>query len=159
MRDFLLGLLFAIGGGVVVAVASTYPTMPTLQFGPSLFPTIIGVGMMLGGALLALTNLTAMRAASRDTRGLTGRYDIRGLLVSLVPCALIVFYIVAAETLGAMLCMAISMLVLMQMRGARLWLSLVVAAVVSGAIVWLFSQYLLIPLPEGVLLPQLTLAG
>ncbi|WP_110668030.1 tripartite tricarboxylate transporter TctB family protein [Salinicola halophilus] len=165
MRDFLLGLVFAIGGGVIVAVARTYPTMPTLQFGPSLFPTIIGIGMILGGVLLTLTSLTAWRAALGDSRGVVGRFDWRGLALSLVPCALVVFYILTAEILGAMICMAVSMLALMLMRGARLWLAVIVALVVSGTIYWLFSRYLLIPLPEGLLLSQrlpfssLSLAG
>ncbi|WFF40070.1 tripartite tricarboxylate transporter TctB family protein [Salinicola endophyticus] len=155
MRDFLLGLAFAIGGGVVIAVAQTYPTMPSLQYGPSLFPSLIGGGMLIGGALLALSQvrvLAARRHAPEDP-GLS-RYDYRGLALSLVPCALIVFYILAAETLGAGLCMLLSMWLLMLIRGAKWWLALGVALVVSLIVTLLFSRYLLIPLPEGVLLPQ-----
>ncbi|WP_280338098.1 hypothetical protein [Salinicola acroporae] len=63
MRDFLLGLAFVIGGGVVIAVAQTYPTMPTLQFGPSLFPSLIGGGMVIGGLVLALTRVGQLRIA------------------------------------------------------------------------------------------------
>ncbi|WP_280338247.1 tripartite tricarboxylate transporter TctB family protein [Salinicola acroporae] len=72
-----------------------------------------------------------------------------------MPCALIVFYILASEWLGAPLCMAVSMLILMLLRGARPWLSLIVSLVVATAIYLLFSRYLLIPLPEGTLLSQI----
>lgn len=158
MRDFLLGLAFAIGGGVVIAVAQTYPTMPSLQFGPSLFPSLIGGGMVIGGLILALTQVHQLKAAiagpRSGPRNLATRYDYRSLLISLVPCALIVFYILTSETLGAPLCMALSMLLLMLMRGAKLWLSLVVSIAIAAAIYLLFSRYLLIPLPEGTLLPQ-----
>ena len=159
MRDFLLGLAFVIGGGVVIAVAQTYPTMPSLQFGPSLFPSLIGGGMVIGGLVLALTRVSQLKSALAGPRSQTPSYDYRGLLISLLPCVLIVFYILSSEFLGAPLCMAVSMLVLMQMRGARLWLSLVVSIVVATAIYLLFSRYLLIPLPEGTLFSQtLTLA-
>ncbi|WP_110650672.1 tripartite tricarboxylate transporter TctB family protein [Salinicola peritrichatus] len=158
MKDFLLGLAFLIGGGVVIAVAQTYPTMPTLEFGPSLFPSLIGGGMAIGGALLALSRVRELPAAIRAAGGGLSAYDYRGLLISLVPCGLIVFYILASETLGASLCMALSMLLLMLIRGAKLWMSLAVAIVVAALIYLLFSRYLLIPLPEGTLLSSLTLA-
>jgi putative tricarboxylic transport membrane protein len=159
MRDFLLGLAFVIGGGVVIAVAQTYPTMAALQFGPSLFPSLIGGGMVIGGLVLALTRVGQLRSALAGPRAgphtLASRYDYRGLLISLLPCALIVFYILTSEFLGAPLCMALSMLILMQVRGAKLWLSLIVSIVVAAAIYLLFSRYLLIPLPEGTLLPRI----
>jgi len=155
MRDFLLGLAFAIGGGVVIAVAQTYPTMAALQFGPSLFPSLIGGGMVIGGLVLALTRVRQFKSALAGPRSQANRYDYRSLLISLVPCALIVFYIVASEFLGAPLCMALSMLVLMLIRGAKLWLSLIVSIVIAVAIYLLFSRYLLIPLPEGTLLSQI----
>ncbi|WP_251978649.1 tripartite tricarboxylate transporter TctB family protein [Salinicola avicenniae] len=158
MRDFLLGLAFVIGGGVVIAVARTYPTMPTLQFGPSLFPSLIGAGMVLGGAILALTRLASVKTAWRSAGGALSAYDYRGLAISLVPCALIVFYILASDTLGAPLCMALGMLLLMLIRGAKLWLALLVSIVIAVVIYLLFSRYLLIPLPEGTLLPPSLLA-
>lgn len=154
MRDFLLGLAFAIGGGVVIAVAQTYPTMPTLQFGPSLFPSLIGGGMIVGGLVLALTRVSLLKAALAGPRSQAASYDYLSLLVSLVPCALIIFYILASDYLGAPLCMALSMLALMLMRGARPWLSVLVSTVIAAAIYLLFSRYLLIPLPEGTLLSQ-----
>ncbi|MDF3919195.1 tripartite tricarboxylate transporter TctB family protein [Salinicola sp. LHM] len=154
MRDFLLGLAFMIGGGVVIAVAQTYPTMPALQFGPSLFPSLIGGGMVIGGLVLALTRVGQLKNAFAGPRSQVASYDYRGLLISLLPCALVVFYILASEFLGAALCMAASMLVLMLIRGARLWLSLLVSIIVAAAIYVLFSRYLLIPLPEGTLFSQ-----
>lgn len=159
MRDFLLGLAFAIAGVAIVAVARTYPTMPTLQFGPGLFPSMIGVGMFVGGTLLACRRVKVLRAAKASPIAALKHYDYRALLMSLVPCALIVFYILAADRLGAALCMAISMAALMLMRGARLWVAIVVSGAVAGMIFWLFSRYLLIPLPSGTLLASTPLAG
>ena len=48
----------------------------------------------------------------------------------------------------------VTVLVLMLIRGARLWLSLLVSIIVAAAIYVLFSRYLLIPLPEGTLFSQ-----
>lgn len=153
MRDFLLGLAFMISGAVVIGVARGYPTMASLQYGPSLFPTLIGAGMVGGGALLALWHLPPLKRASAAPVTHAGGYDYKSLLMSLVPGALIVFYILAGETLGAPLCMLLAMLVLMHLRGVRLRTSLPVASVAALAIYWLFSRYLLIPLPEGTLMP------
>ena len=153
MRDFLLGLAFMISGAVVIGVARGYPTMPSLQYGPSLFPSLIGVGMVMGGALLSLLHLPRLKRAAWTSVEHAPRHDYKSLALSLVPGGLIVFYILAVETLGAMLCMASSMLVLMLMRGTRPWLALIVSAVAALAIYWLFSRYLLIPLPQGTLIP------
>lgn len=152
MRDFLMGLAFMVLGAVVFSVASQFPTLASLQYGPSLFPSLIGGGFLIGGLVLSATQLPALRRQlSGGNVNADKVFDFRSILVSLVPCALIVFYIYASELLGAALCLGIIMLVLMLIRKTSLILALSVSIIASLIIYFLFSRYLLIPLPEGLL--------
>ncbi|MDQ7730086.1 tripartite tricarboxylate transporter TctB family protein [Halomonas sp. SpR8] len=152
MRDFLMGLAFMVLGAVVFSVASQFPKLASLQYGPSLFPSLIGGGFLIGGLVLSATQLPALRRQLAGSNANTGKvFDFRSILVSLVPCALIVFYIYASEFLGAALCLGIIMLVLMLIRKTSLILALSVSIIASLTIYFLFSRYLLIPLPEGLL--------
>ena len=151
MRDILLGLAFMLLGAIVITVASQYPTMASLQYGPSLFPSLIGGGFFVGGLVLSAIQLPTLKRQLSDKDESIRILDLKSILVSLLPCALIIFYILASEFLGAALCLGIIMLVLMLVKRTSLPLALCVSAIASLIIYFLFSRYLLIPLPEGLL--------
>lgn len=150
MKDIILGLCFMVLGVITVAVAQQYPTMPSLQYGPSMFPSLIGGGFFIGGLVLIAIQLLELRKRP-DAPRTNKPIDYRMFLISLLPCVLIVFYIIGSEYLGATLAMAIIMFLLMLVRKTPLLLALAVSVVASLVIHVLFSKYLLIPLPEGLL--------
>lgn len=150
MKDIILGLCFVVLGVITVTIAQQYPTMPSLQYGPSMFPSLIGGGFFIGGLVLIVIRLLELRKRPGGLRAGTP-IDYRMFLISLLPCALIVFYIVGSEYLGATLAMAIIMFILMLVRKTPLLLALAVSVIASLVIHVLFSKYLLIPLPEGLL--------
>lgn len=150
MKDIILGLCFMVLGVITVAVAQQYPTMPSLQYGPSMFPSLIGGGFFIGGLVLIAIRLFEMRKQPDAPRTSTP-IDYRMFLISLLPCVLIVFYIIGSEYLGATLAMALIMFLLMLVRKTPLLLALAVSVAASLVIHVLFSKYLLIPLPEGLL--------
>ena len=150
MKDIILGLCFMVLGGITIYVAQQYPTMPSLQYGPSLFPSLIGGGFFIGGLVLTVTRFLALRQQSDAP--LAGKAtDYRMFFISLLPCVLVVFYIMGSEYLGAAVAMAIIMFVLMLVRKTPLLLALAVSVVAAAIIQVLFAKYLLIPLPEGLL--------
>lgn len=152
MRDLFLGLTFMLLGAVVVTVASQYPTMASLQYGPSLFPSLIGGGFLIGGLVISVTQLLALKSQLLGTgASIRTAFDFRSILVSLLPCGLIIFYIFASEFLGAALCLGVIMFVLMLVRRTSLPLALCVSLIASLIIYFLFARYLLIPLPTGLL--------
>ncbi|MFP3441569.1 hypothetical protein R0K18_27950, partial [Pantoea sp. SIMBA_133] len=61
MRDFILGLAFMLSGCIVIYVAQQYPTMSSLQFGPSLFPSLIGGGFLIGGLFLSVKQVPILK--------------------------------------------------------------------------------------------------
>lgn len=151
MRDILLGLAFMLLGAIVMTVASQYPTMASLQYGPSLFPSLIGGGFFVGGLVLSAIQLPTLKRQLSDKDESIKIFDFKAILVSLLPCVLIIFYIFASDFLGAALCLGIIMLVLMLVKRTSLPLALCVSVIASLIIYFLFSRYLLIPLPEGLL--------
>ena len=150
MKDIMLGLCFMVAGIVTIYVARQYPTMPSLQYGPSLFPSLIGGGFFLGGLVLAASQFPALRQRASEDR-VAWSIDYQAILVSLLPCVLIVFYILASDYLGTAISLATMMFVLMLVRKTPWLLALGVSVVASLVIYFIFSRYLLIPLPEGLL--------
>lgn len=157
MRDFFTGLAFVIAGIATIVTAQQFPTLPSLQYGPSLFPSIIGAGFCLGGAILAANALWNRRRAvaqqaSLEATTLSEPSSEKASLAMLLPPVAIIFYIFASDYLGAMLTMAVIMFVLMILRKTVPWVALAASLLVALAIYLIFSHYLLIPLPQGILL-------
>lgn len=156
MRDFFAGIGFVIAGIVTIITAQQFPTLPSLQYGPSLFPSLIGGGFCLGGAVLALNALWHRRnAATKEVHSnlaLAGSKSGKKNWAMLLPPISIVFYILASDYLGAMLTIMVIMLSLMLLRKTKPYIALATSLVVSSAIYFIFSHYLLVPLPQGVLL-------
>lgn len=62
MHDAITGLFFACLGLAVLLTAQTFPVMPGQNIGPSTFPSVIGVAMMLGGAVVVVMALRRRRS-------------------------------------------------------------------------------------------------
>lgn len=156
MRDFFAGIGFVIAGIVTIITAQQFPTLPSLQYGPSLFPSLIGGGFCLGGAVLALNALwLRKKAVAQEAHGnpsLAGSLPEKKNWAMLLPPISIVFYILASDYLGAMLTIMIIMFLLMLLRKTSPYIALATSLAVSSAIYFIFSRYLLVPLPQGLLL-------
>ncbi|WP_144980569.1 tripartite tricarboxylate transporter TctB family protein [Halomonas sp. C22] len=157
MRDFFSGVAFFMAGVATIVTAQQFPTLPSLQYGPSLFPSIVGAGFCIGGTILAANALwngkkaTAQMAPTKASSLKESITEEPGLVMTLPPIA-ILFYIFASDYIGAMLTMACIMFVLMVFRKTAPWLALIASLLVALAIYFIFSRYLLIPLPQGTLI-------
>ena len=157
MRDFFTGLAFVIAGVATIVTTQQFPTLPSLQYGPSLFPSIVGAGFCIGDAILAASALWNRKRAmpqqeSMKASVLSETASEKTGLAMLLPPVAIIFYIFASDYIGAMLTLAVIMFVLMILRKTAPWVALAASLLVSLAIYFIFSRYLLIPLPQGVLL-------
>ncbi|WNL41831.1 tripartite tricarboxylate transporter TctB family protein [Halomonas sp. PAMB 3264] len=153
MRDLFAGLAFFVTGVATIITAQQFPTLPSLQYGPSLFPSIVGGGFCLGGAALAFNALLARRqlALARGPGDELPPAAQRMRWTMVLPPLAVVFYIVASDYLGAALTMALIMLTLMLVRKTAPLIALAASTLVALAIYFVFSRYLLIPLPHGAL--------
>jgi len=147
--DLTTGLIVMAGGLAVAAYAQTLPPMPGQSIGPSLFPTIIGVGLALAGGALALSGLTRRNTPwlEIDAWARTPRALAR---VALVIVALIAYTLVV-DALGFLITGVLFLSVLFAAFGARRGWILPIAIGVTVAIHYAFYTVLGVPLPWGVL--------
>jgi hypothetical protein len=60
-KDFLTGILFAIIGGSVIAIARTYPFGDARQMGPGFFPIVLAVVLLVFAAILLVQSFIGAR--------------------------------------------------------------------------------------------------
>jgi putative tricarboxylic transport membrane protein len=144
----LLGALAFWGG-------SRLPAVPGQDVGPAVFPMVIGGGLVLCGALIALGIGHSFEAPEADDAqtgpGLARALGRGAPLAALLPPALLIFYVLAAETLGFLPTAALMMLATCRALGASWRLAIGMALASPLAVHLVFFKLLRVPLPDGLL--------
>lgn len=145
----LLMLLVAV---YVYQSASSFPLLPGNPVGPGTFPTVIAAILFPCGMLILIQNLSVLRKQRvfhNHVSGISGRKKtLLFILVLLVPLSNILF----SELVGFVLTSTMATALLMSvMRQGKLLSSLLIAFTAVAFFSWIFSEYLLVPLPEGTL--------
>lgn len=148
MKDLLFGIIFIAFGITVWLLAREFPTVPGMQYGADLFPSLIAIGMTLGGLLLSISALRQLRASGPDQSA--PRRPLPSVAV-ILPGLLVVAYIYLSDVLGAATMMLLIMLVLLVQRGVRVLPAVAIAAVATTTISLSFGHLLKVPLPVGPL--------
>jgi putative tricarboxylic transport membrane protein len=151
--------LFLIAlGGVAAYGGSRLPPVPGQQIGPNVFPIVVGAGLALCGALIALgvghrfeEEAQADLAAHSDQAAEPPRTHgwWRGLM-ALVPPGLLLFYVFSVDRLGFLLTAAVVVAAAALALGARLRLAVPLAIGAPLAVHLVFSKLLRVPLPSGL---------
>lgn len=166
LPDWLIGaVLFALSMAVLWHVR-TFPDIPGQQYGAALFPGLAATGLGIASLGLVVTGLLRRRrAAHADGNGDgngdgdgDGKEDLdpmtaRRWLALLLSVGSIVFYIVAAESLGFILTGVVILVAMMWAYGSRPALIVPVAIVATLLVHTGFYKLLRVPLPWGVLQP------
>jgi putative tricarboxylic transport membrane protein len=146
VHDSLTGAGLAALGGVVLWHVQGFPAMPGQKFGPAWFPGLIAVGLIACGALLALRARPApwfvIPAWTKRARPVAGVAAVIGGLL---------FYVLAADTLGFHLTALLLLTVWMRVLGASWRITAAVAVIATLVIHLAFYKLLRVPLPWGVL--------
>ena len=161
LSDRVTGLFLIALGGAAAYGGSRLPPVPGQQIGPNVFPMVIGVGLVLCGALIALgigrhfeEEAEADLAAHSDQAAgppLADAWWRR--LMALVPPGLLLFYVFAVDRLGFLLTAAIIVLTAAVALGARLRLAVPLAIGAPLVVHVLFAKLLRVPLPSGLVPP------
>ncbi len=158
LSDRVTGLFLVGLGGLAAYGGSLLPPVPGQQVGPNVFPVVVGLGLCLCGAMIALgigahfeeeaeADLAAIEggaAAPTEERPL---YRLRVLL----PPALLLFYVVAVERIGFVPTAATLIFVCALALGARLKLAVPLALLAPIVVHLVFYKLLRVPLPAGLL--------
>ncbi len=140
-------LLFAVA---TIAYTWTFPELPGQDYGPALFPRMIGGGMAVCSILLIVNGVRHRKSAPLAEFGDWVRSP--ALLTNfLLVIATTLFYILASDFLGFHLASTIILLVLFIRLGVGLLLALVVSIGVTMFIYQVFAGFLQVPLPLGLL--------
>ncbi len=152
VNDAIVGTcLVALAIAILVHIQA-YPLIPGQNYGPALFPGVIAVGLIACGGLLIRRGfhkrgpLVSLATWMRDPSLVTNFLAI---------CAVLVFYIAVAGTLGFIPTATICLVALFLKLRVRPLPAIVVAIVATLVIHTLFYKLLRVPLPWGVLAPVL----
>jgi putative tricarboxylic transport membrane protein len=150
LSDAVFGLLLLALGAVVIAVVSSYPTIPAQRVGPSLFPALIALGLVIGGLILIVRGWHE-RATVPWVRFEPWVHSPRHVAGALGVIGSVVFYIVVVDWLGFLLTSLGILTVLFRLFGVAFGRSIVIAAIATFVIHFAFYKLLRVPLPWGVL--------
>ncbi len=150
LSDAVFGLLLLALGAAVIAVVSSYPTIPAQRVGPSLFPGLIAVGLVIGGLILIVRGWRERGTVPwvrfepwvRSPRHVAGVLGVIGSVI---------FYIVAVDWLGFFLTSLLILTISFRLFGVALGRSILIAAIATFVIHFAFYKLLRVPLPWGLL--------
>ena len=155
--DRVTGLCLALLGALALYGGSLQPGVPGQDVGPSVFPMVIGAGLLACGILVALgvgrsfeEPVALIPAAPGQEPPAAPAF---GELRAFLPPALLLFYAVAAGTLGFLITGALMVLATALTLGARPRLALPLAVLAPLGVHLVFYKLLRVPLPEGLLAP------
>jgi putative tricarboxylic transport membrane protein len=151
-NDSVFGVILIVFAIAEISYTRTFPRLHGQDYGPDLFPIIIGAGLMLFGGILI-----ARGWAQRATQPLVVVGDWahdRGNVVNVfILVGSVVFYILFSTWLGFIPTALLIQTVLLVRLGSSLVASVIIAAISTMVIHSLFAKLLLVPLPWGLLLP------
>jgi len=152
-NDAVIGAALVVFALAMIAYTRTFPAMPGQDYGPALFPVLIGIGFLICGAILIVGGIRERRTAPLMAGGewLRSRHHVIDFLAVIGG---LVVYILVSEWLGFIptACLLLfGWLVLF--RGGKPASSAAIALAVTLAVNYAFSRLLLVPLPPGVLQP------
>lgn len=146
-----LGALAAYGGSLL-------PPVPGQQVGPNVFPMVVGIGLVLCGAMIALGIGRSFEAepvaevleAENSAAQPPADFKRHGIWV-LLPPALLLFYAFASETIGFIPTAAIVAFIAAWGLGATWRIAISVAIFAPIGVHLVFAKLLRVPLPPGLL--------
>ena len=149
-NDAISGLVLILLAAAMIALTASFPEFPGQKYGPSLFPRIMGAGLIVCGALLMRKGIAAHRSAGAPWVEIAPWMHEPWRLGSfLLMLGLLLLYIVAAETVGFIPMSLLFLGVLFFWLGVKPLTAIATAVVTTLIIHWFFSSLLRVPLPRG----------
>lgn len=152
LNESVLGAAFCALGLWTVFYSAGLPKPRHLDYGPGLFPTLIGAGLVICGGIQVIAGLLRWRAAPIIDRPawLGDRRLVLNLAV--IPAACL-FYYFTAESLGFLFTGLMILVIMLLVGGVAPVRATAVSLIMITAITMIFASILHVPLPWGVLAP------
>ena len=154
LNDAIFGLLLLALGATVLIMVQSFPKIPGQQVGPALFPGLIAIGICIGGLILLVRGLRQRLRDGKAAAWFTADEWVRSprhLLAFAVLIGSVIFYMLASQTLGFLVCSVLVLTVLFCTLQVPVGRAVVIAIIVSLLIHFAFYKLLRVPLPWGIL--------
>jgi putative tricarboxylic transport membrane protein len=151
VNDLISGALLIALAAAMIAYTTTFPPFPGQKYGPSLFPRIIGGGLIICGLLLMIRGRRQLAAGA-----VLGSIDeayrpVKGWASVALILGVIAAYIAFSNTLGFVLTAFAGLLLLLWWFGVSLPRAMLISIVAVLVIDWFFGWLFRVPLPIGLL--------
>jgi len=152
LNDAVFGLILLALGLAVIVVTASYPTIPAQRVGPALFPSLIAIGLGIGGTILVVRGWRARLAVPmvQWDPWVRSRRHVAGVVAVIASIA---FYILAVDRLGFVLTSFAILTFLFRVFAVPWRRSVLVAAIATLVIHFAFYKLLRVPLAWGLLTP------
>jgi putative tricarboxylic transport membrane protein len=150
LSDSLWGMLCIIFGAAVLFHIQTFPAMPGQKYGPAVFPGLIATGFVVCGLLLLARGIKAKEALIGWMDWTRSRTHVLRFFALI---AVMIFYVLASESLGFLLTSTLSLVGLFALFGVPLGRAALIAVIATLTIHFLFYKVMRVPLPWGILTP------
>lgn len=154
LNDAVTGLVLVIFALAEIAYSASFPSLHGQAYGPSLFPILIGCGLLLCGLMLIARGLRARQTLGADEAawvrwGDWARDPALRINMMLIPGSLIA-YILLSDIIGFIPIVILLLTLLLYRLGTSLGRSLLYAGITTIVLQLLFARVLLVPLPGGI---------
>jgi len=151
LNDAVLGLILLLLASTMIWLTLYFPAFPGQDYGPALFPRLLGGGLIICALLLMVRGYAARRQGEAWVT-LAPWWSRPGQVVSFfaMPAAVLA-YLFFAETLGFIPLAFVLLLALFLWFGERPLRALPVALGATLLVHWFFSEMMRVPLPRGLL--------
>lgn len=150
-NDAVVGAVFLLIAVAMIAMTSAFTAFPGQQYGPSLFPRILGAGIIGCSALLILRGVRERAMGGRWLALDSWTGEPRRIASFALMLGAMAFYVFASEPLGFIPCAFLIQFVLFLWFGVRPLTAIVVAVVMTLLVHWFFASLMRVPLPRGIL--------
>jgi putative tricarboxylic transport membrane protein len=150
IHDSLIGAVLLLLSLAVLWHVQSFPPAPGQPYGPALFPGLIAAGMAIASAALTWQGWRAGGPLLAVGAGLRSPRHLAAFVAALAGS---VFYILAVNTVGFILCSLVVLVALQLALGVRVPVALAVALLATLVIHTCFYKLLRVPLPWGWLQP------
>ena len=157
LPDWVIGAVLVVFGGWVVWTARGFPEPVGQIYGGGFFPTLVGAGLTIIGALLVLRHVSAATPITTPvtTQAPDGESDARPSRIALARMAALVVgtlvFLFAMGPLGFLLCAFAVTFGFQLILGVRVIVAVPVSLLAVFGVWYVFGSLLRIALPYGVI--------
>ncbi|WP_366657772.1 tripartite tricarboxylate transporter TctB family protein [Fodinicurvata sp. EGI_FJ10296] len=145
-RNIAIGSAFVVLGASLIVFAMPLTTPRHIPYGPDLFPTIVGIGMIVFG-LVAVARAWTGADPAPPPRDAGYRFGLPVVAFVAVP----IVFILAVPVIGYLIVMPVLLSGLIGLMRGRWLSSIVIGTLAAFVLQILFQQFMRVPLPWGLL--------